>query len=212
MLITVVLKIITRWILRTGPGFIHCSTSSTQNSNTLSQTRYLTNICWLNYWNTSPIYYVISQRVSYHVYILLLYLFSLKYTHRWYTQRAVIHSVLQKGNHKLVEESQEMKCNDYKYSKAPWGTFDSIFQEWQWKKNRGLSSSRKEPAQPVPGEMLRDWALLLQFLKPAAPSHYCWHCPFNCTMTHFEGRNSRKVNTSLKSPNTGSVWAWSKRK
>lgn len=38
------------------------------------------------------------------------------------------------------------------------------------KKNRGLSSSRKEPAQPVPGEMLRDWALLLWFLKPAAPN------------------------------------------
>ena len=43
------------------------------------------------------------------------------------------------------------------------------------------------------------------------PIHYYWHCPFNCTMTCFEGRNSRTVNARLKSPYTVFVWAWSKR-
>lgn len=69
-----------------------------------------------------------------------------------------------------MEESQEIKYNDYKYSKVPRGTFDSIFWEWQRKKNRGLSSSRKEPSQPVPGGMLGEWAWLLGLLKLSFPN------------------------------------------
>lgn len=66
-----------------------------------------------------------------HLYFALTFIF-IKNTHNTVTMNT--YSVLQIKNHQLVEESQEIKCNHYKYSKAPRGTFDSIFQECREKR------------------------------------------------------------------------------
>lgn len=50
------------------------------------------------------------------------------------------------------------------------------------------------------------------FWSPPFPIYYSWHCPFNCTVTCFEGRNAGKVNASLKFPDIGFIWTRSKRK
>lgn len=111
-----------------------------------------------------------------------------------------------------MEESQEIKCNHYKYSKAPRGTFDSIFQECREKRTEVCQVPEKNNPSQSLEKRWENGHYFCSFWSPSLPIYYCWHCPFNCTMTCFEGRNSGKVNACLKSPNTVFIWTLSKRK